>query len=282
MSRVAVRLGVFTVVLAGTFGAAYAVGSALPGGGSPATDDHADDHAGDHAGDHAEEHVHEHAHEETGAAPAPAAASSNGFELVADHAMTGMAAFHLRTVGGSAVTEYIEAHGALLHAVLVRPDLSGFQHLHPEIGDDGTWDVTLPAGGPWHLVFEATPAGATSPVIVATDLDDGTSVDTVPLPAPDDTVEVDGLVVARDGFTFTVTAAGRGAASGLEPYLGQPAHLVALRAGDLAFTHLHPGDGDPGVFTFEPGVTDAGTYRLFLQFGHDGDVVTVPFTVVIA
>jgi hypothetical protein len=30
---------------------------------------------------------------------------------------------------------------------------------------------------------------------------------------------------------------------------------------------------------FGSALPEAGTYRLFLQFGHDGDVVTVPFTV---
>ncbi len=35
MSRVAVRLGVFGLALAGTFGVAYAVGEALPGGDAP-------------------------------------------------------------------------------------------------------------------------------------------------------------------------------------------------------------------------------------------------------
>ena len=32
---------------------------------------------------------------------------------------------------------------------------------------------------------------------------------------------------------------------------------------------------------FGDGITAPGTYRLFLQFGHDGDVLLVPFTVVV-
>lgn len=266
MSRVAVRLGVFTVLLAGTFGAAYAVGEALPGDG--------------HSNDDSSQ---AHEHMEMSATPVQAGSVSGGYQLVTDHAMAGMpATFHLNDSAGAPVTEFTEAHGALLHAIVVRPDLSGFQHLHPQIADNGAWVVPVPGTGQWHFVFEATPAGAAEPVIVTADVADGESVAAVPLPDPDDSVEVDGLVVTRNGFTFTVTALDGGEATGLQPYLGQPAHLVALRQGDLAFTHLHPGDGPAGRFTFEPGVTEPGTYRLFLQFGHDDEVLTVPFTVEIA
>jgi hypothetical protein len=264
VSRVAVRLSAFALLLAGTFGTAYAVGEQLPGHshGSTGTAGHTHTHSG-------------------ASAPVPAGFESGGYQLVTDHVVPRMATFHLRTVDGATVTDFTEAHGALLHAVLVRPDLSGFQHVHPEIRDDGTWDVTLTEPGQWHIVFDTTPAGAGNPVVVSANLDDETVIATVPLPAPDDTVEIDGLVVTRDGFTFTVTDATGGMAIGLEPYLGQPAHLVALRQGDLAYTHLHPSGEMSGMFMFGTGITAPGTYRLFLQFGHDGEVLTVPFTVVI-
>jgi hypothetical protein len=106
-------------------------------------------------------------------------------------------------------------------------------------------------------------------------------VEAVPLPEPDDDLIVDGLHVVRSGLNFTVTSEDGGAAEGLEPYLGQPAHLVALRQGDLSYVHLHPSDTDmTGMYMFGDRLPDAGTYRLFLQFGHDGDVLTVPFTVI--
>jgi hypothetical protein len=65
----------------------------------------------------------------------------------------------------------------------------------------------------------------------------------------------------------------------LEPYVGQAAHLIAIRQGDLAYAHLHPLDSAPGAYVFS-GDLPTGTYRLFLQFGYRGDVLTVPFTVV--
>ncbi len=38
--------------------------------------------------------------------------------------------------------------------------------------------------------------------------------------------------------------------------------------------------GPANVFSFTGSLT-SGTYRVFLQFGHGGDVVTVPYTVVV-
>ena len=70
----------------------------------------------------------------------------------------------------------------------------------------------------------------------------------------------------------------------LEPYLGAYGHLVALREGDLAYLHVHPG-GEPGDGTTQPGpdiefgaeVPSAGGYHLYLDFKHDGVVRTAQF-----
>ncbi len=70
----------------------------------------------------------------------------------------------------------------------------------------------------------------------------------------------------------------------LEPYLGAYGHLVALRAGDLAYLHVHP-EGEPGVaepgphVSFSATAPSGGTYRLFLDFKHDGVVHTAALTV---
>ena len=74
---------------------------------------------------------------------------------------------------------------------------------------------------------------------------------------------------------FTITRDGRPVDT--EPYLGAGGHLVALREGDMAFLHVHPtGDGQ-GV-GFAATFPTEGSYRLFLQFKHEGRVQTVAFT----
>jgi len=79
----------------------------------------------------------------------------------------------------------------------------------------------------------------------------------------------------------------------LEPYLGAKGHLVALRAGDLAYSHVHPQDqtGSPGhghgssssagsgnQVGFQVTFPGSGRYRLFLQFQREGRIHTAPFT----
>jgi hypothetical protein len=75
---------------------------------------------------------------------------------------------------------------------------------------------------------------------------------------------------------------------------------VALRAGDLAYLHTHPAghEGHGGAqsghgahsghgtahleaIAFETEFPSAGTYRLFLQFKHAGNVHTAEFTHVV-
>ncbi len=76
------------------------------------------------------------------------------------------------------------------------------------------------------------------------------------------------LTVARDGVPVT----------DLQPYLGAYGHLVVLRAGDLAYLHVHPVDDARGAAAPGPDVRfgvsspSVGTYRLFLDFRH-GDAV---------
>ncbi len=83
------------------------------------------------------------------------------------------------------------------------------------------------------------------------------------------------LRVSRDGQPVT----------DLEPYLGAYGHLVALREGDLAYLHVHPG-GEPSDGQTLPGpdiefgaeVPSAGGYHLYLDFKHAGVVRTAQFT----
>jgi hypothetical protein len=84
------------------------------------------------------------------------------------------------------------------------------------------------------------------------------------------------LTVTKDGVPVT----------DLDRYLAAYGHLVALRAGDLAYLHVHPA-GEPGdgttsagpSITFYADVPTAGDYRLYLDFQHRGAVRTAGFTV---
>ena len=44
-----------------------------------------------------------------------------------------------RGPGRRTVTAYDVEHEKELHLIVVRRDFTGFQHVHPTLGDDGTW-----------------------------------------------------------------------------------------------------------------------------------------------
>lgn len=111
---------------------------------------------------------------------------------------------------------------------------------------------------------------------------------------PSRTATVDGYTVTLHGglrpgspeeLRLKVAKGGR-EVTDLQPYLGACGHLVALRSGDLAYLHVHP-DSAPGDGATAPGpdvsftatAPSEGSYRLFLDFKHEGRVRTAAFTV---
>jgi hypothetical protein len=114
------------------------------------------------------------------------------------------------------------------------------------------------------------------------------------LPVAKSTAVVDGYTVTLSGtptaneasmLTLSVSRNGK-PVTDLQPYLGAYGHLVALRASDLAYLHVHP-MGEPGdgktpagpEIGFHTTVPSNGDYRLFLDFKHDDVVRTAEFTV---
>jgi len=193
-------------------------------------------------------------------------------------------AFRIVDGRGQTVRDFDVEHTKRMHLIVVRRDMTGFQHLHPSENADGTWSlpVTLPEAGTYR-VFADFSAGQT-PYTLADDIAVDGSMRSQPLTAPAGAVDVDGLRVAlvegatkagaESELTFSVTRAGRPVA--LADYLGAKGHLVALRQGDLAFLHVHP---DENRLKFMATFPTAGTYRLFLQFKTtDGRLHTAAFT----
>ena len=177
------------------------------------------------------------------------------------------------TRDGKPVRDFDLEHTKRMHVIVVRRDLTGFQHLHPTMRADGTWTVplTLPAAGTYRVYADFAVGG--EPHTLAADLTADGEVHSQPLPPVSNTATVDGMTVTRRGLDFTVTRSGKPVA--IEDYLGAKGHLVALRQGDLAFLHVHP---DERSLRFMATFPTAGTYRLFLQFKTNGRVHTAAFT----
>jgi hypothetical protein len=169
-------------------------------------------------------------------------------------------------------------HERRMHLIVVRRDLTGFQHLHPRLGADGIWSIPLrlPAAGTYVAFadFSADGARATIPF----DLHAPGAFEPRPLPAPARVATVGGYRVTlrrrAEHLEFDVRRGGR--AVRIDPYLGARGHLVVLRQGDLAYVHSH---AELDELAFEPEFPSPGRYRLFLQFKTGGVVHTAEFTV---
>ena len=205
--------------------------------------------------------------------------------------------FTIEGPDGAPETSYQQTHTMDLHLVVVRRDLSTFQHVHPTRAADGTWSAPLDLdAGVYRVLADLRPTGADHQLVLGADLLVPGELEPVDLPARRATpTTTDGYTVALHGtpvagresdLVLSVSKGGR-AVTTLQPYLGAYGHLVALRAGDLAYLHTHP-EGTVGAADDDTGGPDiafattfptAGTYRLFLDF-RAGDVVrTAAFTV---
>ncbi|HET8557877.1 MAG TPA: hypothetical protein VFL58_11280 [Gaiellaceae bacterium] len=192
-------------------------------------------------------------------------------------------AFRILGTDGRPVRRFEVEHTKRMHLIVVRRDLSGFQHLHPRLSPDGTWTtpLTLPEAGTYRVFADFSVDG--SPTTLADDLQVDGAVHSRGLPPPSKSAETDGFRVRlTDGavradeesaLTFAVIRDGRPVS--LQDYLGAKGHLVALRQGDLAFLHVHP---DANSLLFEATFPTAGSYRLFLQFKVAGEIHTAAFT----
>jgi hypothetical protein len=191
-----------------------------------------------------------------------------------------------RVVGrdGRTVRDFDVEHTRRMHFIVVRRDMSGFQHLHPTAQPDGSWTVpvTLRNAGSYRVFADFSVDGKA--YTLADDVTVDGTVRSRRLPAPAGRVDVDGLRVSltegaahageESELGFTATRDGRRVA--IRDYLGAKGHLVALRQGDLAFLHVHP---DEDRLRFMATFPTAGRYRLFLQFTtDDGRLHTAAFT----
>lgn len=290
----ATKVTAYTAALAIVFGGAWAAGAFVGPFGETASPP-----AGAHDGA---------AHPETSSAETPGAKNSsadtalppglsvaaNGYalRLAQDTATVGAQQDFRFTIGaadGAAVTKFAVEHEKRLHLIVVRRDGSGFQHVHPEMAADGTWSVplTLRAAGSYRVFADFKPENGAKTTLGA-DIQAAGAYEPQRYDTDSRTSTVDGYTVTLDGdltagaqsvVVATVAKDGK-PVTDLQPYLGANGHLVALRAADLAYLHVHPQDA-PGAgpdVDFAVEVPTAGRYRLFLDFQHEGRVRTAEFT----
>ena len=99
---------------------------------------------------------------------------------------------------GQAVRDFEVAHEKRMHLIVVRRDLTGFQHLHPRMDADGTWSTTarLDEAGTYRVFADFTRAGR--PVTLASDLRVDGDAQLEPLPRPRAVADSGGYQVRLD------------------------------------------------------------------------------------
>jgi hypothetical protein len=142
------------------------------------------------------------------------ATAAGGYALVVT--ATSPFTFHVQGPDGAPVTRFAVVHDQPLHLIVVRQDLTGYQHVHPAMAPDGTWTapLRLPAPGPYRAYADFAaldPAGRQNAVVLGTDIP---STAAAPAPSPS---TVDDLAIRYDGrltvgvaepLLFRVTRAG--------------------------------------------------------------------------
>ena len=174
------KLAGFAALLLLVFGGALAAGGAIGperDGGSAGGGGHSDPDAA-HGGTAA-------------AAPDPVrglAVSGGGLQLALEQTELPAAAQPSCASASSArrrpVRDFEVVHEQRMHVIVVRRDARGFQHLHPELGDDGVWrvQVTLPEAGSYRVFADFKHDGEAQ--TLAADLAVDGEADYRPLPAP--------------------------------------------------------------------------------------------------
>ncbi len=186
-------------------------------------------------------------------------------------------------------------HEKPMHLILVRDDVTGFQHLHPEY-QDGRWTVktTIVNQGLYQMYVdieptEEGPATLRVPLIVG----GPTEHAQFPEASVNMSVMVGGVQAALQpaspiktqehiNLTFALTQNGKPVTQ-IDPYLGAFGHMVAFRHGDVDdYLHGHPiTESKPtdGKITFESEFISKGMYTVFAQFNINGQVQAFPLTI---
>ncbi|WP_336021685.1 hypothetical protein [Halobellus salinisoli] len=256
----------------------------------------ADDHHGTDPAESDDKHGPPHGYTDTGshALPGGVTVAVDGLQLEASETRIKPRESHewtyqIRNEEGTAIRRFQETHDQLAHLILIRRDLTRFQHLHPELAEDGTWSVefTLPDPGVYRAFVDVLVDGR--PTTLGTDLFASGSANYEEPPRSSRVATTNGYdielspenIPAEKDLTLEFGFSQDGGVPQLEPYLGALGHLVALRDGDLAYLHVHPEETDPedGVVQFTVRFPTASRYRLFLQAKPDGELITTSFDV---
>jgi hypothetical protein len=205
------------------------------------------------------------------------------------------------------ITDYELVHDKKYHLFVISHDLEFFEHLHPDLQPDGSWqlELTLPKPGYYRVLSDFLPSRGSPQflgrTLVTSDFEGDLESDSGQI-EPDSvfrktvdtitaSVQLDPqtLVAGEYGhLRFTLTDARTGQPiTDLQPYLGAFGHTLILSEDMANYVHSHPSEGPesdisrglggPNV-SFEGYMPRAGRYRSWTQFLRNDRLTTISFT----
>lgn len=199
-----------------------------------------------------------------------------------------MLRFHLER-DGKPLSQFDLLHERIMHFIVVRDALDEFQHLHPQVAEDGSAsvEITFPTAGNFLVFVDCQPQGETQQTVrhevqIAGD----------PPVAPELKVEVPATIVVEDSqaqvtmrradgewlVIFTHTDLAGEPLTDLEPYLGAMGHLVVIgsETGEYVHAHAETQSAPDGRVEFAAHFARPGIYKAWGQFQRKGKVFTIP------
>jgi hypothetical protein len=139
------------------------------------------------------------------------AASAGGYTLKiawipSESNLKGRLDFWILDRNGRAVGDFDEQHERRMHLIVVRHDLSHYQHLHPSMSADGTWSIPLilPEPGIYRVFADFAIEGES--LTLGDDLATPSDYEPRQLPDPADVARADGYEVVLDTGTVATGA----------------------------------------------------------------------------
>lgn len=208
-------------------------------------------------------------------------------------------AIDIQDTAGKSVTEFDVFQEKLMHLIIVSDDLQFFSHLHPNYKENGQFEIeaSFPQAGNYTLFADYKPQGETErvsilktsvfgtkspssePDLTRTKISDNTKVNLSF--SNSENIKVGEEVTLRFDLQDAAT---NQAASDLQPYLGEMAHLVIVKQSpsltetDYLHAHAMPSTS-PGQVDFMTRFPEPGNYKMWVQFNRNGKIITSDFWV---
>ncbi len=187
-------------------------------------------------------------------------------------------------------------HEKKIHLIVVSNDLSWFQHIHPELKSDGSYEVAtrFPFGGDFVMFADYTPSGFSNqvtriPITVSGNQLEAKKYSVQKLIWQGDDgykaeINTDGkLISGKETMLKVLITKNEKPVTDLDVYLGALGHFAIISDDTRNYLHVHPMDlrikGTEIIFNTK--FETAGTYRGFLQFNHAEKIHTADFVLIL-